>query len=449
MASSAPAPTAGASEQTITFHNEQWTAEVARLLLEVDEGWVGFRNDAAWSWCDETYTVFAAVCRERQWPCNSEAACVTMMHALRTGAINMQLSSTTRSSDGCAQWSLAEMRELGAQMKRVVDGKSPTLRWAAQFLRFVEAMKATDVSYRVEDRTVEDFAARAGKYVPEPILTMIDPNQTKGKTRLKKTRRTRRSPTTQRRVTRGQAAAMEAAEPVESGDELLVPRRNTRANTARATTKKRGRIRSEESEGDSSYYDPMSEDEVEYWEDDSALRESRPEEDSPPASQELTSQGELQPAGEQLTSSTVDPGRSSLPEIAVDEEKSDEATDRSGPSSAASRKRRQDAPAQNRASSRQDTAEDQAGSANGSQYGGTPTRQPSRKYQRVKRPTANDGNSNNGNSEPPHVFRSLNPYDRVGKPWGEFVVEVLLAERTARNEDELDYVQFVRGLYEI
>ncbi|POM71204.1 Hypothetical protein PHPALM_12253 [Phytophthora palmivora] len=48
-----------------------------------------------------------------------------------------------------------------------------------------------------------------------------------------------------------------------------------------------------------------------------------------------------------------------------------------------------------------------------------------------------------------HLFRSLNPYDRPGKPWGEFVVEVLLAERTARNEDELDYVQFVRGLYEI
>jgi hypothetical protein len=47
------------------------------------------------------------------------------------------------------------------------------------------------------------------------------------------------------------------------------------------------------------------------------------------------------------------------------------------------------------------------------------------------------------------MFPSLNPYGRPGKPWGEFVVEVLLAERTACNEDELDYVQFVRSLYDI
>ncbi|EGZ09457.1 hypothetical protein PHYSODRAFT_523502, partial [Phytophthora sojae] len=174
-------PRAGASEATIMFHNEPWTAEVARLLLEVDEGWVGYRGDAAWSWHDETYTAFVAVCGERQWPANSQGACMAMLHALRTGAISMKLSSATRSSDGCAQWSLVEMRELGAQMRRVVDGKVPTARWAAQLLIFVDAMKGKDASYSIEDRTIEEFAVRAGKFLPEPILRFIDPNGDNGR----------------------------------------------------------------------------------------------------------------------------------------------------------------------------------------------------------------------------------------------------------------------------
>ncbi|KAG6613069.1 50S ribosomal protein L1 [Phytophthora cinnamomi] len=265
MATAAAPPRAGASEATTVFHDEPWTAEVARLLLEVDEGWVGYRGDAAWSWHEETYTAFAAVCAERRWPANSQGACVAMLHALRTGAVNMKLSRATRSSDGCAQWSLVEMRELGAQMRRVVDGQLPTARWSAQLVVFVAAMRAKDASYSIDGRSVEDFAVRAGKYVPDPILRVIDPNGDNGKT--------------------------------------------------------------------------------------------------PPTERSMS-----------------------------------------------------------------------------------PARQPSRKYQRGQN---NDRVHTDGRSSNSTLFRSLNPYDRPGKPWGEFVVEVLLAERAARNEDELDYVQFVRGLYEI
>ncbi|POM71203.1 Hypothetical protein PHPALM_12252 [Phytophthora palmivora] len=184
MATLAPAPTTTTttSEATFTFHNEPWTAESARLLLEIDEGWMGFRNDAAWSWHKETYPIFTVICRERKWSCNSKAACVAMLTALRTGAIRIQLNSATRSYDGHSQWSLAEMRELGAQMRRVVDGEIPPMPWAAQLVAFVETMKLKDVKYSIGDRTVEGFAIRAGKYVPDSILLQIDPNLMNGKT---------------------------------------------------------------------------------------------------------------------------------------------------------------------------------------------------------------------------------------------------------------------------
>ncbi|KAG7376414.1 hypothetical protein PHYPSEUDO_013582 [Phytophthora pseudosyringae] len=471
-------PTTGASEATITFHNEPWTAEGARLLLEVDEGWIGYRGDAAWSWHDETYTAYSAVCHERKWPCNTHAACVAMLHALRTGAISMKLSDATRSSDGCAQWSLPEMRELGAQMRRVEDGKSQTVRWAAQLVAFVEAMKAKDSKYTIDDRTVEDLAVRAGKFVTEPILLLIDPKRTNGRLTPRaatKTRRTRRSrtPEPKKRVTRGQLTATGGAE--DSDDRPLVPRRNTRtrattraptisATTSSRTPKRRGRKRGAESEGDSSYHDPTSEDEDMLWADEQPLRVSEPEGGSAPATQEITSQGELLPvqmaADEKPSASaqvSADHGRSSL---------SQDAADQSRPSSATSQRRaspredppaspRQDEAVPRRASPSENSA-DRVRPANGNQNGGKQTRQPSRKYQRVQQPVVNDGISKSSEdrasttkTDPLYVFRSLNPYDRQGKPWGEFVVEVLLAERTARNEDELDYVQFVRGLYEI
>ncbi|OWZ24087.1 50S ribosomal protein L1 [Phytophthora megakarya] len=181
------ATSTGTGEATITFHNESWTAEGARMLLEVDEGWVGFRNDASWSWHEETYGVFSAICREREWHCNSKAACFAMLHALRTGAISMQLSKATRSSDGHSQWTLTEMRELGNHMRRVVDGKRPTAPWEVQMAMWVELMKDRDAKYGLKDRTVEDFARRAGKYVPDAILLQIDPSMTFGKTAPTKT----------------------------------------------------------------------------------------------------------------------------------------------------------------------------------------------------------------------------------------------------------------------
>ncbi|KAE9230816.1 hypothetical protein PF004_g10390 [Phytophthora fragariae] len=507
------APAAGANA-TMTFHNEPWTAEVARLLLEVDEGWVGYRGDAAWSWHDETYRAFAAVCAERQWPVNSHGACSAMLHALRTGAISMKLSSATRSSDGCAQWSLVEMRELGAQMRRVVDGKSPTTRWAVQLAAFVDAMKAKDASYSIEDRTVVEFAARAGKYVPDPILRLINPNGMTPMTTVKNSRSARRTPTPEkrqnrapttatkhtgnneppaavantrkprrtptpepeerpRRVTRGQAT-----EDVDSDDEPLMPRRSSRSKSARkdsgtdapmprrnsrstsagkAPITRRGRTRDVESEGDGSYHDPTSEEDGDaLWDADLHIPET--EESSVPVTQELTSQGELllaeQPA--YLTQVTVSQSRPSQDQLPQNQAQR--------PSSASSQSRvssRQDPPVEKSSSPREDPSveqrnhqvqkrrqdsADQTRTAIGSQHSESPTRQSSRKHRRVQnndRVHTNDPFSSNT------LFRSLNPYDRPGKPWGEFVVEVLLAERAARNEDERDYVQFVRGLYEI
>ncbi|KAG6957692.1 hypothetical protein JG687_00009830 [Phytophthora cactorum] len=146
----------GMNEAVITLHNEQWTAEGARLLLEVDEGWVGYRDDFAWSWHDETYAVYAAICQERGWVCNSLEASVAMLQALRTGEVSMKLSDSTHSSDGYTQWTLTEMRVLGTLMRDVVDGKSLTVRWSAQLAAFVDAMKARDGNDLIADRRKKD-----------------------------------------------------------------------------------------------------------------------------------------------------------------------------------------------------------------------------------------------------------------------------------------------------
>lgn len=293
----------------------------------------------------------------------------------------------------------------------------------------------------------------------------------------------------------------------DSEDEPLVPRRSTRSRSrnnsdneqrrhtrsqAASTThiKKRGRKRSVESEGDSSYHDPTSEEDGDAFRD-SALQLSETEEDII-ATQELTSQGELLPV-EQPTPPTQDVVNGSRP--SQDEPPQDQAQRPSSastqgqassqdPSAEAQPSPRQDPPAEQPASPREDPhveqrssprehpqAEQQASpcqdpqrespresnqrrqdsagqtrTADGIQRSDSPTRQSSRKYRRVQNKLSNGHTSSSSSSS---LFRSLNPYDRPGKPWGEFVVEVLLAERTARNEDELDYVQFVRGLYEI
>ncbi|KAG2760391.1 hypothetical protein PC129_g1879 [Phytophthora cactorum] len=467
----------GMNEAVITLHNEQWTAEGARLLLEVDEGWVGYRDDFAWSWHDETYAVYAAICQERGWVCNSLEASVAMLQALRTGEVSMKLSDSTHSSDGYTQWTLTEMRVLGTLMRDVVDGKSLTVRWSAQLAAFVDAMKARDGKYAFDDRTVEDFAFRAGKFVPEAILLLIDEKRTNGKATPKTAwtaRRTRRASASEprnrtRRVIRNQSTENY----VDSEDEPLARFKKSRTRATRTAAsappiQRIGRKRTLDSEGDSSYHDPTSEDEDLLWADESSQRVS---EGSAPATQEITSQGELLPAADNdqpnaLIQDLADQGLPSLsqddtierPSSATNQSRDSPRDDPSASSQASPREEDialqrpslpQDEPEQQRAFPRQETA-DQAQLTHGAQND-TPTRRPARKHQRVQESVVRDRIDSNGNpkSDAPHLFRSLNPYDRPAKPWGEFVVEVLLAERTARNEDELDYVRFVRGLYEI
>ncbi|GMF27624.1 unnamed protein product [Phytophthora fragariaefolia] len=470
----------------------------------------------------------------------------------------MKLSNATRTSDGFAQWTLPEMRELGAQMRRVTDGRSPTLHWAAQLATFVATMKAKRPSYSIMDRTVEDFAVRAGKYVPDRMLLLMDPDLEHGKTTSEvTTERARRTPTLglqrkakgkstataaesadsddeplaavvrktrrpttpkpeeqtkaargktvaaatkdvdnaskpraavantrktrststpglqepQKRVTRGQT--MTATADVEN-NEPLIPRRNTKKKAARqihvARVNKRGRKRSAESDGDTSYHDPTSEEDGdEFW--DAALQLSESEEGSAPATQEITSQGESLPQGKvvsdrsslpmnttqknQWSSSAPNGGGGSLGQDPPTEV---QPLPRQGPSVEQPTSSHQEPPAeppredhrmQNQPPPHRNVA-DHALMTNGSGHTETPTRPPNRKCRRTQSSNrATDGPVSSSNAAAPQVVRSLNPYDRPGKPWAEFVVEVLVAERTARNEDELDYVQFVRGLYEI
>ncbi|ETL97795.1 hypothetical protein L917_04997 [Phytophthora nicotianae] len=473
---------AGVTEAAITFHNEQWTAEGARLLLEVDEGWVGYRDDFAWSWHDETYAVHAAICEERGWVCNSLEASVAMLQALRTGAVSMKLSDSTHSSDGYAQWALTEMHVLGSQMRDVVDGKSPTVRWSALLAAFVDTMKTKDSKYAYDDRTLEDFAYRAGKFVPEEILLHIDPTRMKGKITPRTTRTARRtrkvSASEPRNRTRRMTRSQSSESYVDSDDEPLARLRNPRTRATRSVSsasarpiRGKSRKRTLDSDGDSSYHDPTSEDEDLLWADESSQRVS---EGSAPATQEVTSQGELLPVhaanNEQPKAPSQDFADQDQPSLLQDDtnqqappavnQRRNSARDDPSFSSRASPYEGdltsqqpsldQDEPVQQRASPREDTT-DQAQPTFGSQNGDTPTRRPTRKHQRVHQQVVSGRRDSNSRAKTntPHLFRSLNPYDRPAKPWGEFVVEVLLAERTARNEDELDYVRFVRGLYEI
>ncbi|CAI5708971.1 hypothetical protein KXD40_004817 [Peronospora effusa] len=425
-------PTSGAA--TITFYDEPWTVEVARLLLEIDEGWVGYCHDTIWSWHEETYKVFTLICCDRKWPCNSKAACIAMLQAIRTGVISMTLSNATRSSDGYAQWSLIEMRELGAQMRHVVDNESLTICWTAQLEKFLQIMTSKDTKYVINDRTTEDFAARASKYVPETLVSIDSdlPNRTLTPEYKQRTRR----------------QAMDDA--IDSADEPLLSGRNI---YTKATMAARKRVRNRT---------------VETFEDEDVSRRDNTSLQKGSATQELY--GELlhlplegdgpstdcsqNLAGVGQSSLSIDMAHSRRPPSAVNHATAYHNSPSSGqaPPRQVSTSMR-DIPYQIEwapTSPLQYTA-DQAQSVNGI---AAATQQPTRKCRRVQqsssynRETVNSRTSSTKANAPSH-FRNLNPYDRPGKLWGEFVVEVLLAERTASNEDELDYVQFVRSLYEI
>ncbi|CAH0490231.1 unnamed protein product [Peronospora farinosa] len=425
-------PTSGAA--TITFYDEPWTVEVARLLLEIDEGWVGYCHDTIWSWHEETYKVFTSICCDRKWPCNSKAACIAMLQAIRTGVISMTFSNATRSSDGYAQWSLIEMRELGAQMRHVVDNESLTICWTAQLEMFLQIMTSKDTKYVINDRTTEDFAARASKYLPETLVSIDSdlPNRTLTPEYKQRTRR----------------QAMDDA--IDSADEPLLSGRNI---YTKATMAARKRVRNRT---------------VETFEDKDVSRRDNTSLQKGSATQELY--GELlhlplegdgpstdcsqNLAGVGQSSLSIDMVHSRRPPSAVNHATAYHNSPSPGqaPPRQVSTSMR-DIPYQIEwapTSPLQYTA-DQAQSVNGI---AAATQQPTRKCRRVQqsssynRETVNSRTSSTKANIPSH-FRNLNPYDRPGKLWGEFVVEVLLAERTASNEDELDYVQFVRSLYEI
>ncbi|TDH71887.1 hypothetical protein CCR75_002671 [Bremia lactucae] len=420
------------SKATITFHNELWTAEGARLLLEVDEGWIGFLGDFAWSWHDETYTVYLAICRERNWPCNSHAATEAMLRALREGGISMKLSNATRSSDNCAQWSLIEMRELGAQMRRVVDGRSPAMPWAAQLEDFVENMKAMDAKYNIDDRTVEEFALRAGKYVPEHIVMLIELQ-----TVNRKMQPEINSPHQKAVMEPERRRSISIQSPDDAGEcdsEQSHSKSSKRcgASTAVKTTRpSKKRIRKKDE--DSSYHDPTSEDEDLLWAEeislsiskstDSAIRQLSRQEEGPLEQ----ASGQQQPATDRTRHTDSQDVRSKNHRgLAAVEETSYRVNQRN---------HRPFLPP------RRDTAE-RASLVYGNEENDS--------LLSKQRPCDDLRESNSVEfNDDTHLFQSLNPYDRRGKPWGEFVVEVLLAEKVARDEDELDYVRFLRSLYEI
>ncbi|RQM17496.1 hypothetical protein DD237_002131 [Peronospora effusa] len=451
-------PTSGAA--TITFYDEPWTVEVARLLLEIDEGWVGYCHDTIWSWHEETYKVFTLICCDRKWPCNSKAACIAMLQAIRTGVISMTLSNATRSSDGYAQWSLIEMRELGAQMRHVVDNESLTICWTAQLEKFLQIMTSKDTKYVINDRTTEDFAARASKYVPETLVSIDSdlPNRYDNAIRTTTGTPTSRVPmvdTLDRRICwtpcrtltpeykqRTRRQAMDDA--IDSADEPLLSGRNI---YTKATMAARKRVRNRT---------------VETFEDEDVSRRDNTSLQKGSATQELY--GELlhlplegdgpstdcsqNLAGVGQSSLSIDMAHSRRPPSAVNHATAYHNSPSSGqaPPRQVSTSMR-DIPYQIEwapTSPLQYTA-DQAQSQRNSRLDFVLRVQQSSSYNRE---TVNSRTSSTKANAPSH-FRNLNPYDRPGKLWGEFVVEVLLAERTASNEDELDYVQFVRSLYEI
>lgn len=376
------APAAPPLGATITYRNEPWTAECARLLLEVDEGWIGFRGDLTWSWHENTFKVYSAICRERNWPCKSLAASVAMIMYLRTGGISMKLSNAVRTVDGFAQWSLKEMRELGAQMRRVVDGKMPTMRWSPQLLAFVKTMKSVDTNYSIGDRTVEDFALRASKFIPEAIVTLIDPHKTNGKTSF--------------------ATNFPHPVPIAKSSGLTRPLLSDQLTTNAAERDPESMMTRRMPSATSMSTDTCS---------------SRATSDSQKSSVGPTVEGEeLQRAANHCRNVAMSTGSSTQ-----------EAS------------RRSDLNQKILASPLQDTA-DRTPSTDEVQIDSRSTHTTSSAQQ----PVASDcvDFSSRASTGP-------RPYGHTGKSWGEFVVEVLLAERMARNEDELDYWHFVRSLYEI
>ncbi|CAH0479985.1 unnamed protein product [Peronospora belbahrii] len=434
------APTSDAAETSITLHGTPLSVEVTRLLLEVDEGWVGYRHDKTWSWHEETYKAFAAICCDRKWPCNSRAACIATLKAIRTGSVSIMLSNATRSSEGYAHWSLTEMHELGAQMRRAVDDESQTVRWESQLEIFIHSMTVKDATYNIHDRTAEDFAARAEKFIPERTLLLIESDvayryETTARNTLNSNRATRSNTT------------------MEPKQHTLLVASMTMTPEYEQWTRRATQAQALEDAGGST-------------EGSVLLGECICTKDA--TADLLSLQGEG--GGTPTAPSQHSLGRSPL-FLPLD------TTDKRWSSSDLGHKQatvhqdlslsRQAPPRQEAAPMRESSCQterfqtssrrysvDQSGSVNGIQDGVTAMQHPTRKYRRVQQSSISDhlmanGRTSSSKTNAPLLSRNLNPYDRPGKLWGEFVVDVLLAEKTARNKDELDYVQFVRGLYEI
>ncbi|RLN83325.1 hypothetical protein BBJ28_00009183 [Nothophytophthora sp. Chile5] len=372
MESAAPAASAAAPparESSISFCDEPWTAEAARLLLELDEGAVGFHGDQEWQWRDSTYTRFASECRARRWPVNSRAACVFMLHALRLGAIGMKLSSGSHSADGFAQWSLAEMHEMGALMRRVADGPAVSVSWALQLERFLERMRTKDVSYRLSGRTVDHFTQRASGFLPAKLLP-----------------KARTSPT---KLVTGEVDPRPSTEST----------RAEAAKTPEATAKKLKTDATPSAE-------PL----------ESAMHEE--------ATRGAGSSRAQQEAGDGV----VDTG------LQVEEPEGGEVEEEHAATRPAKNVRR---PRETAAKDREDHK--------------TPTSDSPRRQQQLTATSSRRAATSTRARTPHRQHRQhrSRPADWPTKPWGEFVVELLLAEKTARNEDEADYVRFLRNLYEL
>ncbi|CEG44866.1 uncharacterized protein PHALS_01197 [Plasmopara halstedii] len=441
-------PAAGGS---ITLLDEPWTAEGARLLLEVDEGWVGYRGDIAWSWHDETFMIYSAICRERNWPCKSQAASVAMLTALRTDSISMKISSSMRTADGFAQWSLIEMRELGAQMRRIVEGRSPAMRWSAQLLSFVETMKTIDTKYNIGDRTVEEFAFRASKYLPLAIVMLIDPHRTNGKTShdrwksdstplmkpLKLLRPIQRDQLTDNAIER-------ADESLAPGKRRIMPLTDPSLGIPNDTRPRLviKRNQSTELNVNKSYHGSRFNNDNLRWTGNNFGHETR---NAGPSIQIDTNQEQMLPKQQ----SAANQAHLSYSQDVRAQKHTD--------FSAIGGYHRLDQAASGLqlfgqkqvATPHRDTA-DQPPSTYGMQSGDIPMQRSTRNELCSQQPIVSDSMElNDRASTAPHVLRGVNPYNRPEKSWGEFVVEVLLAQRMASNEDELDYWHFVRNLYEI
>ncbi|KAI9916746.1 hypothetical protein PsorP6_016773 [Peronosclerospora sorghi] len=411
--------------ESITFYNESWTTEVVQLLLEVDEGWMGYYHDANWRWHEETHKTFVAICRERQWPYNSSAACKAMLQALRTSAFSIKLGNARRSSDGYAQWSLPEMLELGAQMRRVADDVTQAMPWADQFEIFKQTMRTKDLNFTIDGRTVEDFAAPRAHALEYAVNRE---NETYKRIRTNAVSTSDKQG--RKRTIESEEGDSEYNTSQRSKETIMQFTRNTHTSCATSSSEVNVNVTSDVESGSqqncSSGLNPMDQ-----------RQRSDPQAVGPSLSNPIPWQKQALDQ-QDARRSYGEPSRHTIHHQEV------------SPLPASSR---QHQPLLRRALPREDFM-DQARSRNGIWKDNTPSPRPTRKYQRVQQSTTSDrvhvdGQPSSTKSNEPRLFRNLNPYDRPGKPWGEFVVEVLLAERTAHNKDELDYVHFVRGLYEI